>query len=92
MENTIKSDVRDVLEEIDIAYHGLVAYQPMNTDYAGFASMAVAQFRDALRDPELTREELGKLLRKGIKKHRARDTEVSWTKFVASYMVKAANA
>lgn len=86
-----KKNVRDVIEEIDVAYHGLIAYQPMNTDYAGFASMAVSQFRDALRDPDLTREELGELIRKGIKKHRARGADANWTKFVASYMVKSAN-
>lgn len=92
MEDTIRNDIRGLIEEMDVAYNDLINYQPMNTDYAGFASMAVGQFRDAMRDPALTREDLGKMLRQGMQKHRMRGTDINWTKFVASYMAKSANA
>lgn len=93
MENTIKRDVRNVIEEIDAAYQEFSNYNYMNADYADFANMAISQFRDAMRTPELTREELKDLIRKGMIKHRMRNHEDdNWTKSVASYMAKASNA
>ncbi len=90
---TIKRDVRHVIEELDAAYNGSVEYNGMNADYANFAGMALGQFRSAMRDPDLTREKLELLLRKGIKKHRAKHHENgSWTRFVASYVAKSSNA
>ncbi len=88
----MKRDVRNVIEELDAAYSNSIEYQGINADYATFAGMALGQFRNAMRDPDLTRENLELLLRKGIKKHRAKRTEGSWTRFVASYVVKSSNA
>ncbi len=91
MGNQIKRDVRKVIEEIDTAYHEFSDYNYMNADYADFAGMAISQFQDAMQSPDLTREELQGLLRKGLINHKARANDVSWTKFVASYMAKSSN-
>ena len=87
-----QEDVKHVIEELDTAYHTFSDYNHVNTDYPGFARMAVGKFRHALHDPELTREDLEVLLRKGIKKYRAHSSEVTWTSFVASYMAQSSNA
>ena len=98
MGENIKKDIRDVIEEIDVAFQELSAYSYMNADYPCFARMAVGQFRRALGDPDLTREDLEKILRKGIVKYRKRFHDQplysgdNWTKFVASYMATASNA
>ncbi len=91
MSDLIKRDVRHVIEELDAAYHGSTEYSGMNADYANFAGMAIGQFRTAMRDPDLTRDRLELLLRKGINKHRAKRCDSSWTKFVASYVAKSSN-
>ncbi len=98
MSEAIRKDVKDVIEEIDTAYHEFSNHHNMNADYPDFARMAVGQFRTALRDPSLTREDLEGLLRQGMSKYKSicPDSnycaiEPSWTNFVASYMAKTAN-
>ena len=62
----------------------------MNTDYAEFASLALSEFKTALRDPALTRNDLMKILRKGMAKHRNRDPDM-WSALMAKHIGKAAN-
>ena len=77
---------------MSVAYQEFSDWHCMNADYADFASIAIGEFRDALRDPELTREDLKYMLRRGMNKHRNRNSQVSWTKYVASYMARSSNA
>ncbi len=92
MDNTIKRDVRHVIEEMDNAYYAFSEHNYTNGDYADFAGMALNQFQNALRDPNLTREQLESLLRDGIAKHRMGKSCKNWTRFVATHMAQAANA
>ena len=90
--------IKEVIEEIDTAYHEFSNYHNMNADYPDFARMAVGQFRTAMRNPELTREDLESLLRKGLSKYKDKCPDPnhcvigSWSGFVASYMAKTSNA
>ncbi|MGH1375298.1 MAG: hypothetical protein ACRBCK_03025 [Alphaproteobacteria bacterium] len=92
MEQKIKRNVRRVVEELDAAYSEFSDRDYMNGDYADFASMAVGQFREALRNPELTREELQGMVRSGIREHKTQDGDAGWTKFVASHIAQSSNA
>ena len=93
-----KRNIGNVIEEIDIAYKEFSDYSYMNADYPYFARMAVGQFRRALGNPDLTREDLERILRKGIVKYRQRFHDnpsysgKNWVSFVASYMATASNA
>ena len=91
MKHSIQKDVMIVIEETSSAYQTFSDHNSMNADFAEFASMALGQFKDALRQPEMTLLELQKLLRSGMKRHRRRAAETDWTTFMASFMVTAAN-
>ncbi len=88
----IRKEVRTLIEETSFAYRSFLRHDYMNSDFADFASMALSQFKNVLRDPELTRERLEVILRKGMKKHRALDTNSCWTSFMAHYVTKSANS
>ncbi len=90
-DDRIRKEILYIIEETSSAYHSFSQHSYMNADFADFASMALGQFRNALRDPELTREKLEQILRKGMKKHKANDPDGSWTQFMASYLSKATN-
>tara|TARA_R110001592_G_scaffold3525_31_gene20205 strand:+ start:19028 stop:19327 length:300 start_codon:yes stop_codon:yes gene_type:complete len=87
----IRRDVRCVIEEMDAAYSTFSQYNYMNSDYAGFAGMALGQFRNALRNQTLTREELERMLRDGIQKHRQEGHETDWARFVATHVAQSSN-
>lgn len=91
-QRTIRRNVRYVMEEINVVYSTCSDYNATNADFAGFATMALGQFRDALHQPDLTGEELERMLRDGIQKHRQEGQEVDWTRFVASHMAQTSNA
>ena len=81
---SITREVLHIIEETSAAYHSFSLHDYTNADYAEFAGMAIAQFKNALRDPALTREQLEKILRKGMKKHRVMDPSSNWSGFMAS--------
>ena len=91
IDDSMHSEVLHNIEETSAAYHSFSQHDYTNSDYADFAAMALSQFKNALRDPGLTREQLEKILRKGMKKHRALDPESSWSAFMASYVTRAIN-
>lgn len=91
-------EIKEVIEEMDVAYNELSNHSQINADYPDFARMAVGQFRTALGNPDLTREALEKMLRDGLSKYKSVcpnpeycAIEPSWTNFVASHMAKASN-
>lgn len=90
-DDTIQREVFYIIEETSAAYHAYSKHDYTNADYADFASMALSQFKSALRDPSLTRERLEKILRKGMKKHRIMDPSANWSGFMASYVTRATN-
>ncbi len=89
-QTNIRRDVKFVIDETSAAYETFSAHDYMNADFADFAGMALGQFKDALRRPELTRADLEALLRSGMKRHRGRAAETDWSTFMASYIATAA--
>jgi hypothetical protein len=52
MEQTIRRDVKVVIQETSSAYQVFSDHDYMNADFADFAAMALGQFKDALRRPD----------------------------------------
>ena len=92
MENRTAVTVEVLLEETHAAYKSYFDYGCMNADYADYAAMSLSQFKDALQRPDLTREDLARWLRTGMKTHKEGKQALSpWTTFVAHYMEQASN-
>lgn len=98
MDHSVHSAVVTVLEETGSAYRSFSDFNSANTDFAEFAGMALAQFKTALRRPELTREDLQSMLRRGMVSHRTgagietgEGGQRGWATFMASYVTQAAN-
>lgn len=90
--NVIRRRVRFIIEEMESAYHAFSEHNYMNGDYAAFTSMAVAEFRNALGNPALTREQLESMVREGMLRHRRRDGDAAdWSRFVASHITRTSN-
>ncbi|MGN7437708.1 MAG: hypothetical protein ACTHOO_03615 [Alcanivorax sp.] len=90
--NIIRRRVRVVIEEMESAYAAFSEHNHMNGDYAAFTSMAVAEFRNVLDNPALTREQLESMVREGMQKHRRRDgDDADWSRFVASHITRTSN-
>ena len=70
----------------------------VNTDYADFATIALAEFKTLLGTPKLTDRELKQLIRKANVQHKAtaeRDncnTEDCWATFIADHITQQANS
>ncbi|MCB1784048.1 MAG: hypothetical protein KDI13_08620 [Alphaproteobacteria bacterium] len=92
MENITQSALEIVIEETNWAYHAAQQHESMNADYADFAGMALLDFKNALRCPELTREELETMLRSGMHRYRSLAPEDGWTTLMAGYMERTANS
>ena len=90
--NNIRRRVRFIIEEMESAYYAFSEHNYMNGDYAAFTSMAVAEFRNALDNPALTREQLETMVREGMSKHRSREgDEANWSRFMASHITRTSN-
>ncbi len=67
----------------------------MNTDYAEYATLAFAEFQAALNDPTLTKDDLMKMLRRGMLKSRIKcvgeDSNDCWNRSMAYYVARKAN-
>lgn len=64
----------------------------INTDYADFATIALADFRTLLGNPDLTDRELKALIRCAAKHRRGESASSDcWASFTAQYMTRKAN-
>lgn len=85
--NNIK--VRQVLEDTGFAYTLSCESQHLNTDYADFAStQSLRRFKKALKNPDLTYEDLCVMLRKASRRASARQCNTPWSMFMANYIAK----
>lgn len=91
MEDSIRRAVKTVIEETSMAYRDFSDFNSANADFADFAGMALPQFKNALRNPDLTREDLEVLLRRGMNRHRTENLRMGWEAFIASYITRASN-
>ena len=89
MDKNIHTRIKALLEETNDAFINCAG--SLNSDYAAFASMRLSEFKNVLKNPDLTDRELRKILRKAGRKHPVKDPEGSWASFMASYVAKNAN-
>lgn len=90
-----KGTICRVLEETRYAYRLSCEMDHPNADYAEYASLqSLTEFRRAFGDPDLTYEQLCKILRKASNKERRRQCKTPWALFMANYLERngAANA
>ena len=77
---------------IDTTSEAYARYDSVNADYAAFASMALDEFKDALKDPGLTGQQLRRILRHGTREHRLNEASSgSWSSFMARYVTQNVN-
>lgn len=91
-QGVIKMDLHDniklLIEETNDAF--AACRGSLNTDYPGFASMALAQFKEVLEHPSLTRAQLMQALRQAMHSHRAvHDDQSNWSVFMAQYVMNS---
>ncbi len=87
-----KKVIHKVLEETRYAYRISAENEHLNTDYAEFASsQAISDFRKAFGDPELTHDQLAKILRRASNKEGRRQCKTPWAMFMANYLERNDN-
>ncbi len=87
MSLSVHQRIRILIEQTNEAFS---CYETVNADFAEFATLALSDFKEALRDPNLTRGQLTRMLRRGMTKHSDK-TAGSWSAFMAAHIAKAAN-
>lgn len=86
-----KTVVRKVLEDTGFAYT-LSCESHVNADYADFASsQALDSFQKALKNPDLTYDDLCAILRKASSRASSRQCKTPWSMFMANYISKHCN-
>ena len=90
-ESTENRRLRGLIQETSSAYELYHKAGYVNSDFAEFASMSIADFKAALRDPNLTRRQLRQLLRHGNSAHRDMAPKSCWASFLANYIASTAN-
>lgn len=84
---SVHSRVKDIIEETNYAFS--YCRGSLNIDYAEFAAMSLIDFKNALHNPHLTRQELMSLLRDASSKHKQRDPDGCWATFLAQYVERS---
>lgn len=87
MSLSVHQRIRILIEQTNDAFS---CYDAVNADYAEFATLALSDFKEALRNPNLTRGQLTRMLRRGMMKHSDKDPG-SWAAFMAAHVARAAN-
>lgn len=86
-----KTVVRKVLEDTGFAYT-LSCESHVNADYADFASsQALDSFQKALKNPNLSYDDLCTILRKASNRASSRQCKTPWSMFMANYISKHCN-
>lgn len=87
-----KKVIYRVLEETRYAYHVSCETDHPNADYAEYASLqSLSDFRRAFGDPELTHEQLCRILRSASNKERRRQCKTPWAMFMANFLERNSN-
>ena len=84
--------VMQILEDTGFAYTISCETQHLNTDYADFAStQALCSFKRALKNPNLTYDDLCAMLRRASKRASARQCKTPWSMFMANHIARQSN-
>ena len=87
-----KQVIRRVLEETGFAYTLNCECGMGNADYAEYASaQALDSFKRAFKNPELSYDDLCKMLRKATRRESKRSCKTPWSVFMANYLDTYAN-
>lgn len=82
-----------ILEETRYAYRISAENDHMNADYAEYASaQALSDFRRAFGDPEMSHEQLCRMLRQASSKERRRLCKTPWAMFMANFIERNGNS
>jgi len=87
MSLSVHQRIRILIEQTNDAFSN---YDAVNADYAEFATLALADFKEALKNPNLTRGQLAQMLRRGMMQHQDKEPG-SWSAFMAAHIAKASN-
>ncbi|MGH1398213.1 MAG: hypothetical protein ACRBCT_03270 [Alphaproteobacteria bacterium] len=86
-----EAKIQNLLEQTSDAFQ--TYYGGVNTDYADFATNALADFRTLLGTPDLTDRQLKSLIRRAAKRRRSESVSRDcWASFTAQYMTRKSNA
>jgi len=88
MTQTVHTRIKHLLEETNDAFASSGA---VNIDYAGFAAMAISDFKHLLGKPDMTDMELRRMIRKALHQHRCTQPDSCWATFIARYVTNNAN-
>lgn len=87
-----KQIIRRVLEETGFAYTLNCSAGHADADFAEFASaQALDSFKEALKDPSLSYDDLCRMLRKATRREAKRHCKTPWSVFMANYLEKHSN-
>lgn len=87
-----KKVIHRVLEETRYAYGISTEMDHCDADYAEYASsQSLTEFRKAFGNPELTYEQLCKILRSASNKERRRQCKTPWAMFMTNYIERNDN-
>lgn len=89
MSKSVHERLKNLLEGTHEAFEICGA---VNTDYAGFASLSLSEFKVALENPALTGNQLRRTIRDGIRQHNNGNPEEAWATFMAHYVSMNANS
>ncbi len=82
-----------ILEETRYAYRITSENDYMNADYAEYASaQALADFRQAFGEPEMSHDQLCRILRQAANKERRRLCKTPWAMFMANFLERNGSA
>ncbi len=88
MTNFSQQQIKDLIEKTNDAFRNC---DSVNMDYAEFASLALSDFKEILKNPYLTGRDLRRIIRKGHNNHKATDQQESWASFVAGFIAQSSN-
>ncbi len=86
---SVHERIRDLIEDTSNLFENCGG---VNTDYADFATIALAEFKLLLGDPSLTDRQLKQLIRKAENSHKTMNQQTSWAVFVAEHIAEQANS
>ena len=92
MATVIHERIHALIEETNHAF--ISTDGAVNADYAEYAALAFSEFKAALNDPALTKDDLIRILRRGMLKSRIRcagDEGDCWSRSMAYYLARKAN-
>lgn len=85
------NDIKSVITEASNAYKLYLQNTNLNSDFAEFAALSYNDFCAALGRPDLTQQEVRRLVRKGHLQSLNLPPESCWVTFMAGYITSAAN-